>query len=86
MYLCVPPPVSRPHLIVDADTSLTITKNLLGSVCHFSVERGVANEFSNALKRISPPELKLLRLLLPILVGRISMHSHYLLNPVFPAR
>jgi hypothetical protein len=59
-YLSLPPPLSCPHLIVSPRITLLISKHLLAVVCQVIMKHRISHELSDALYRITNPQLAFL--------------------------
>src|ERR1700683_3203614 len=67
-YLSLPPPLSRPHLVVSPHITLLINKHLLAVVCQVITKCRISHELSDALHRITNPQLVFLREKLAVFV------------------
>ena len=68
-YLSLPPPLSRPHLVIATSFAFLICKYLLAHVCHVIAKGRIPNELPNALYWVANPQLIFLREKLAILVS-----------------
>ena len=55
-YLGLPPPITRPHLIIDPILSLCINGRMLRHIHHYITEGGIPDEFLDTFHRISSPQ------------------------------
>jgi len=67
-HLSLPPPLSRPHLVVSPHITLLINKHLLAVVCQVITKCRISHELSDALHRITNPQLVFLREKLAVFV------------------
>jgi hypothetical protein len=66
--LSLPPPLSCPHLVVSPRITLLISKHLLAVVCQVITKCRISHELSDALYRITNPQLVFLREKLAVFV------------------
>ena len=71
-YLCVPPPIPHPHVIIDAVLAFAVSIDLDQLVVQELLEEQIPHKLSNALHRILHPDLKCL---LPQLARLIDLVS-----------
>lgn len=72
MYLELPPPVCRPHLINNPRSPIRILEKLLQCIRDELLEGWVAQQLTDTLDRITVPELNLLSSSIAIVINRVA--------------
>ena len=81
-YLCVPPPIPRPHVIVDVVLAFTVSIDPDRLIVQELLEERIPHKLSNALHRIPHPDLKCLLSWLAQLIDLVSGHLQDLNLPL----
>jgi hypothetical protein len=56
-YLSLPPPLSRPHLVITTSFPLLICEYVLAVICHVIAKSWIPHELPDALYGIADPQL-----------------------------
>ena len=85
-YVHVPPPISSPHLIDDAVTTVFSGIETFWGKLHLILKCQVPNQFTDTVNRISEPEFQFVCLCMPITVFYVAGQCDTFTLPVYTTR